>query len=128
MGIFPGECLVSIGYTYDQLLDQLTKQKKLSYKLGIRGDREFIETGNYKALKRVIKNEKTGKELILFYLFGITPFEFTDYDFIRLAHEILHICQFYLKDVLDRNKEIEAEAYLHTHLMTQCIQLLRNKK
>ncbi len=40
---------------------------------------------------------------------------------VKLAHEVLHICQFYLPTFLDRDREYECEAYTHTYIMRQVI-------
>jgi hypothetical protein len=42
---------------------------------------------------------------------------------ITLAHEVLHLCQEYLPIFLDRDEEHEAEAYFHTHIMTNIIKM-----
>lgn len=61
-----------------------------------------------------------------FFFIIIPRFDFDDDDcFVKLAHEIVHICQFFLPDVLNRNTEIECEAYLHTHIMRQALKKLR---
>lgn len=63
----------------------------------------------------------------MFYIYIGEEFKFTDYEYCKLAHEVLHICQFLLPDFLDRNREFESEAYLHTHLMEQCLKAIRGK-
>jgi hypothetical protein len=40
-----------------------------------------------------------------------------------LAHEMLHVCQEFLPDFLNRNDEMEAEAYFHSYLMESCYKL-----
>jgi hypothetical protein len=40
-----------------------------------------------------------------------------------LAHEMLHVCQEFLPQFLDRNEEMEAEAYFHSYLMYSCYKL-----
>jgi hypothetical protein len=40
-----------------------------------------------------------------------------------LAHETLHLCQEFLPIFLDRNKEMEAEAYFHSHIMEKIYSL-----
>lgn len=51
-------------------------------------------------------------------------FKFKAQDYIDLAHEVFHVVQFYTTDI-SQNREIEAEAYLHSHIMTQCINAIR---
>jgi len=133
MGIFPGTVLFAYGYEYDALIGTIDQQYKKKvwasnqpfWSLGIRDDKDLIDKGNYMALRRVLSHGNTGEEKVLFYLIIKEQFKFTDYDMCKLAHELVHICQFFLPDILDRNREIEAEAYLHTHLMEQALKHLR---
>lgn len=134
MGCYPGCVLFAKGYTADEFYAQLAelyKKKKWGYELGvplylkaIEGDEATLKNGTYFALQRVLEHPKHGKK-ITHYILIFGDFKFTDEEMCKLAHECLHICQFYLPDLMDRNKEIEAEAYLHTHLMRQCLKLLR---
>ena len=57
----------------------------------------------------------------------IKIFDFSDWSMCTLAHECLHITQFMLPEILDRNREYECEAYLHTHIMEQALNKLRGK-
>lgn len=128
MGIFPGYVMFSCGFTYSEVMKMLKKNKKATnWALGLSEDKKLIEGGNYFGLKRELENIKTGEKKKMFYIFVKEDFKFTDYEYCKLAHEILHICQFYLPDLLNRDREIEAEAYLHTHLMMQCLKVLRQK-
>lgn len=90
-------------------------------------DEPELFEGGWKAGRRDVEYIKTGDKQR--YFFVIIP-EGVDtksgHDLVKLAHECVHICQFYLPDVLDRNKEHEAEAYLHSHLMTQVIEHLED--
>lgn len=40
-----------------------------------------------------------------------------------LAHEMLHVCQELLPQFLNRDEEMEAEAYFHSYLMESCYKL-----
>jgi len=40
-----------------------------------------------------------------------------------LAHEVLHLCQEFLPTFLDRDKEMEAEAYFHSYIMEKIYSL-----
>lgn len=122
-GIFYGHCMFACGFEADDILKITSKWK------GDRADwhkclvvNDDIHASKYVAMHR----ELNGKHY--YYIIYKPHFRFTDDDYLRLAHEVLHICQFYLPDVLDRNREIEAEAYLHTHLMQQCLTHIRNAK
>lgn len=133
MGCYPGTVLFSYQFSYDELLFQINKNYKSKrwtdekpfWSIGISDDKSKIDNGNYFALYREIYNTKTKEEKHLYYIILKKEFLFTDWDYVMLSHEILHICQFFLPDILDRNKEIEAEAYLHSHLMQQCLKIIR---
>lgn len=123
-GIFPGYLMFVHDFKHSDIIKELDKLKAEDWKSGIEYEEDFVDNGCWKAMYREVINTK-GISKKLFYLIIPEQFDFSDYDYARLAHEILHICQFYLPDVLDRNKEHEAEAYLHTHLMTKCLEVLR---
>jgi hypothetical protein len=127
-GIFPATVMFTCGFKYDDIIKMLKKKKAEHWHTGLGNDKELIDNGNYFALRRDIENSKTRKSKTLFYIIITEDFNFTDYEYCKLAHEVLHICQFFLPDCLDRNKEHEAEAYLHTHLMLQCLKVLRGNK
>jgi len=126
-GIFPASVLFSYQFEYDEIIS-LLKQKRATYwKEGILDDKELIDGGTYFGLRRTHENLKTGVEKKLFYIIIKEEFKFTDYEYCKLAHEVLHICQFMLPAILNRDREYECEAYLHTHLMYQCLKAIRGK-
>jgi hydroxymethylpyrimidine pyrophosphatase-like HAD family hydrolase len=124
-GIFPGGVLFTNGFDVDGLKKELKRQKTDEWLNAFLIEEEFFSKANY-AYAKVIQ-EKKGKEANFFFLFTKEQFRFTDEEYIKLAHECLHICQCFLIDILDRNKESEAEAYLHSHLMNECLSVLRSK-
>lgn len=121
-GIFPAKVLFSTGFTYDDIIKELKKQKSNEWVEALKNDKSFIDSGKNFALKRESKDGR-----LYFFIIFIDTFQFTDYWYCKLAHEILHICQFLLPDLLDRDREYECEAYLHTHLMEQALKALRGK-
>lgn len=123
-GIFPPTIMFSVGLSYEEVIEILKKKNAEDWVSGINQDKQLFNNCNYLSGKRIVVNS-SGKEKILFFIFIKGQFLFTDYEYCKLAHEILHICQFSLPDILDRDKEHEAEAYLHTHLMNQCLKLIR---
>jgi len=127
-GIFPATVMFSCGFKYIEIMKMLKQKKAEHWISGISEDKALIENGNYLALKREIENLKTKECKTLYYIIINEDFNFTDYEYCKLAHEVLHICQFFLPDCLDRNREYECEAYLHTHLMQQCLKILRGGK
>lgn len=127
-GIFPAKVLFIHKFSYEET-KRLLKNKKANgwldafhYAIGAHPS----ETGNWASM--IIMETKKTKEKITYFFIRIPNFQFTDYDYCKLAHEVLHICQFFLPDVLNRNKEYEAECYLHTHLMQQCLKAMRDEK
>lgn len=126
-GIFPDDILFSIGFAYEELIKNLKKLKADGWATGIQNDKNLIEGSTFIAMKREYVNAK-GRTMTNFYIIIKNPFPFTDESYCFLAHEVLHICQFMLPDFLSRDREIECEAYLHTHLMTQCLKAIRGQK
>lgn len=126
-GIFPATILFSHGYSYDELMEKLPKKDFTWWHFGLEDSKKLIDNGNYFGLKREVTHKKKGKEetRTMFYIIIKEQFLFTDYEYCKLAHEVLHICQFALPDFLNRDREYEAEAYLHTHIMKQCLTVLR---
>lgn len=118
-GIFPGGVLFSNGFDVDELLKLLRGEWKEAFKQ----EYDFFKNSNY-AYAKIYSN--TGK--IYYFIFTKEQFRFTDEEYCKLAHEVLHICQSHLVDILDRDKEKEAEAYLHTHIMRECLRILRTGK
>lgn len=127
MGMFYGHCFVSAGHTPQEIHDYLKKDKTtkdwadafeiIKPKIQINDPHCQVDT--------VVSTE--GDKVVKFYFLYIkNPFGFTDQEMCELAHECVHLCQHVLPDYLDRNKEMECEAYLHTHLMSQCLKTFRS--
>jgi len=101
-GMFPDYCLFSCGFSYKEIVAELKKKEYNSWINAVKKNKHFIEKGNWYAIKTIIKTE-------IFYLIIVPKtFNFYDEHYVNLAHECLHICQFYLPNYLDRNKELEA--------------------
>lgn len=131
-GTYPGYCMFSCGYSYDELIKWFVKQHKNKNKESLpwmnalmQFEKEAREGGN-RYFYVQMQNRKDGKFKYYFFVMITDPFDFSDFHYVKLAHEMVHICQCYLPDILDRNKEREAEAYLHSHLMSQALKALRN--
>lgn len=104
--------------TIDEIKAIYKEQGCINWYSGLRG----VTIGKHcagMALYRVIKSEH------LYYLIMPNPFAFTDHEMITLAHECLHLVQYRLDGILDRDREFECEAYLHSHLMSQILEQLR---
>lgn len=128
-GCYHGYTMFCVGYSYKEIIVSLKKKKNAEdWLAGLLEEEDFINSGQNFAMRRTLENKKTGDTIHLHYIIFTKIFDFSDWDMCKLAHEILHICQFFLPDFLDRNREIEAEAYFHTHLMNQCLTILRTGK
>lgn len=129
-GIYPGTILVAYNMKYDDIINELNIEGSDSsyWLLGIEEDQELIDnkTSSALALSRTIVNDKLNETKKLYYIILKKPFEYTDEDYCVLAHEVLHICQFHLPDLLNRNNEFESEAYLHTYLMRNILKKIRD--
>ena len=58
---------------------------------------------------------------MLILKYGFSPYK--PHNMRTLAHEMLHVCQEFLPQFLDRDEEMEAEAYFHSYLMESCYKL-----
>lgn len=128
-GCYPGYVMFSCGFNYAEIVTLLKRKKAHDWLLPIsqKSDKELIESGSYFALLRTTVNPKTGEKVRYLYIILTKCFEFTDQEYCTLAHEVLHITNFFLREILDRDNEMEAEAYYHTHIMEQCLEVLRGK-
>lgn len=130
IGMFPGFLMVSVGLKYDEIMSRLKKLPNgENWALALSEDRAKLE-GNCKwfAFERTLVQQKSGAVAKHYYIILTEPFDFSDISMCKLAHEVLHICQFYLPDVISsRDREYECEAYLHTFLMDGCLQHFRKK-
>ena len=119
-GIFHGHTLFSCGYSYKQMLNKLNEFENKSWFNAINYDKakELFEDCHACCSVEI----KDGiKYPIIFFKYG---FKFKKDDYIILAHELVHLNQFYLSEFIDRDKEIECEAYFHTYMMKECLNAL----
>lgn len=129
-GIFHGYTLFIYGMTYEEVVGKLKKIKKSSEWLKcLETSKEHFEKvynwgSCFQRTISVTRGGKVTRETRYSFIY-VKSFDFSDDDMCALAHEVVHLCQFVLPDFLDRNKEIEAEAYFHTHIMDQCLKALR---
>jgi len=124
-GIFPESLMLTSGFSYDEIMALLKKKRQTSWAQALRPSKPIVEKSKWLAIEQDMIDDKTGDTYKYYFIIIKDPFDFSDMSFCTLAHEVLHIVQFNLVHHLDRNKEIEAEAYLHTHLMKQCLVALR---
>lgn len=125
-GIFPGTVCFCSGFTVQEIISKLKtkKYKELEEYAECLNDEQILNAkfSYFAHSAEMVKNDDT---IRIYFIILIPPFLFEDSSYVILAHEVLHICQFFLKNILDRKNEIEAEAYLHSHLMTQALKELR---
>lgn len=127
-GIFPCKVMLCIGFSYTEIMGWLKQGKAWDWSAGLSTCEQLLKDAPHAALYRLVDHKDTKEERHLYYLISTKVFDFSDWSMVMLAHEIVHLCQFILPRILDRNKEIEAEAYLHSHLMQQALKILRNEK
>jgi hypothetical protein len=65
--------------------------------------------------------EKNCKLRLMILKYGFSPYN--PENMRTLAHEVLHLCQEFLPQFLDRDEEREAEAYFHSYVMQSCYKL-----
>lgn len=124
-GIWPATVMLSVGFNYDEIIAHCNKVKADGWQKAIENDRNLIEGGNNFCLRRDMENVKTGKTVTFFYVILKNQFDFSDYSFCVLAHELYHLCQFMMKDFLDPEREWESVAYTHTYFMETILKELR---
>ena len=118
-GIFPVRIMLSIGFRYDEINKMLKQKKATDWQLGIEDDKTLIDSGKNFALHRTLHKKDGNTDL--FYIIFTDCINFTEYDYLKVAHEALHICQFMLPLMFDRQREYECEAYLHTFIMKEVL-------
>lgn len=122
-GIFPGYTYFSCGMSYEEMIEDIKKNKDLlDWTKALEPYKDMIGNQSGLAIKTNINDN------IYFFIILRNVFNFSDEDYIILAHECLHVSQFFMPIVLERDREIEAEAYFHSHLMRNCLDIIRNHK
>lgn len=124
-GIFYGGILFCHGLTYEEILSDLTKVKVKNWKEALEYSNKCKAISDWCAFKTSFKPDGESEEKHFYFIIIKNQFDFSDDHYTKLAHEVLHICQFSLPDYLDRDREYECEAYTHTHIMMQCLKSIR---
>lgn len=120
-GTFRGNCLFVCGFTYDETIKVLKRKKSYEWLAAFETTADMWESDNWGFASR---REVMGKDY--FFLIIKSRFDFKDKSVIYLAHEVVHLASFHLRDILDPMQENECFAYTHTHLMEQVYKILRN--
>lgn len=121
-GAFFGSCIFICGFTYEEVLKHFKRKKTpADWVKCVESTLYLWENDNWAfASKRTID----GRDYFVLVLKN--KFDFKDDSHAKLAHEVLHLASFHLKEFLDPMQENECFAYTHTHLMTQCYKILRS--
>lgn len=78
-------------------------------------DKDGDGSGHGMYIYRELVSDKGCKARAIILKYGWSPYEPTNMR--TLAHEMLHVCQEFLSQYLNRDNEMEAEAYFHSYLM-----------
>lgn len=126
-GTFPGSIMFICGFTYEETHTLLKKKKNFEWLDVFETTKQYFDNNNSGfASKRISEHKTTGQQRYYYFIYLRDRFDFSDRSNIILAHEIIHICTYHLKDMLDIVVENEAFAYTHTHVMTQIYKHLRS--
>jgi hypothetical protein len=126
MGCFPGYLMFNYRFKYKELMQELDNIEATEYIRAFSEDQHHIDNV-WCVMSREMENTVTGEKVTYIMLNIPDEFDFEEpYSYCKLAHEIVHVCQFHLPAILDRNVEIEAEAYFHTFLMEKVLNLIKN--
>lgn len=120
-GSFSGDICFSAGYSHEELLAALKRKRKTALAFSCAHHKDLFHPQC--ALETSVDDD--GVITYYYFIFIEAEFDFSDHDMVMLAHEVLHVCQFRLPKMLDRDREYECEAYTHTHIMNQCLKELR---
>jgi hypothetical protein len=98
------------------------KEEFLNFISDNRGDIDGLDKGGDSVGQGVyIYRQPPGRSYklrLLILRYGFSPYK--PHNMRTLAHEMLHVCQEFLPQFLDRDEEMEAEAYFHSYLMESC--------
>lgn len=126
-GSFPGKIMFSAGYTFDEVCEELKKQKCWGWLEAFKDCKNLTEPDvSGFASKKIVTNK--GKEFEFCFVFLRDVFNFSDRHHTVLSHEVIHICTHNLSPMFNIVKENEAFAYTHTHILTQCYKVIRDAR
>ncbi len=126
-GSFDGKLMFISGYTFDEICEELKKQKCNDWLKAFKKT-EYLFSNDCKGFSSIQTLEIKGQTYYYNFLHLKDEFDFSDRHHAILSHELIHACTHQLYNMFDIVRENEAFAYTHTHLLTQCYQVLRNKK
>lgn len=123
MGIFQGTIFFSCGYSIKALKKSLKKTENHDWNKGLKKYNEYCSGVTIRS-----KFKYKGEKRTYYYVILPERWTGTDHEYVTLAHELIHVVQYKLTPLLNRDNEAECEAYTHTHLMTQVLNKLRDEK
>lgn len=128
-GMFKNEVLVALNCNYDQLLQWVTKNADKLYLATVKDEDNalIIKNGSGLTVCQTFSHPKHYDQTR--YIIWLRSLDMrSNYDISVLFHEITHLSQFFLPKVLDRNKEIEAEAYFVGYVAKQIMDIVRPRR
>jgi hypothetical protein len=126
-GIFPTHILLIVNMNFKELKQKLLNNNDEHWFNPIQFDKKNINNSNCALLRPYFNHNGTNINYFYIVLNNInynSTGTISQDDYIAISHEIVHICQFLLPIYLDRNKEHEAEAYLHSYIFNNILSLL----
>lgn len=116
-GIFHGATMFVIGGTAKEAVEKLEPDNEWIEPLKDVSDENFQNTNGVCSFREV-------NGVKYYFIFLHKGFDHKPESYVTLSHEILHLCQFLLPDFINRDVEHEAEAYFHSHIMSQCLECI----
>ena len=125
-GIIWPKIMFSQGMTYQEIHKHFTRTKiRDPWLIALEHNKDIIESPAWCAVRTIVTQKN--KKAVCFFICIKGYFDFTDYDYCRLAHEVQHIINYVMPDFCDIIREHEFCAYMHTHIMKQCLNKIRGK-
>jgi hypothetical protein len=127
LGHFPASCLVAYNMTHKELCSALKRRKYPDWVAALEGDERRFEDNTCYGMWRSAK--RGNKTTNCFFILLKDYVKLNDFGYTLIAHEVLHVVQF-VSEFVSANviEEKESSAYLHSHLMTETIKIVRSAK
>lgn len=121
-GIWHGHTLVMVGLDLEQVRRSWPDSIWIKT---IADDKDFVQAAAEPACKAMAMMRRGDDGRFYYYLWLRDVIDPSNpRDMIVLAHELVHIVSFLLSGILNRNQEVEAEAYTHTYFMDKVVDLV----
>lgn len=116
-GSYYGNILFTCGYSFDEIIARLLTLPDINWAVAVSLSVDWLSKQDYGCIYEHLDGED------YYIIYFKSPF--SEGEEAILSHEVVHLCQFCLPGLLDRNKECEAEAYHHQYVMEQCLKALK---